>query len=197
MNGDDSERLADYLRIIKLMSDFHYRDAGQWDCLRTLFHHDSSVHVMWFTGSGDAFVDAVSQLSHGEITSKHVIAIPVTKFHGTRATAETNAILVTENATQGFGCTTHIRFLDRLVKGRTGWTIAERRSVYDASFIDRAPNGIDTDDPERFPKEYAALAHVLTRSGIPVHGTYPVRGSDAERAIRTNNDAWLCQAIQT
>lgn len=194
MSDDVPQRLADYLRIIKLMSDFHYRDTGQWDRLRTLFHSDSRVHLMWFTGSGDAFVDAVSDLSATEITSKHIIATPVIEFHGNRATSETNAILVTENTTRGYGCTTHIRFLDRLLVEGSTWTIAERRSVYDASFLDRAPNDIGTDDPNEFPHEYAALAHVLTRSGITVEGTYPVRGSVAEQTIRANNDNWLYEA---
>lgn len=192
MADDDTERLADYVRIIKLMSDFHYRDTGEWDRLRTLFHPESTVHLMWFDGTGHAFVDAVSHLTDTDVTSKHIIATPVIEFGGHRATAETNAILVTENTALGYGCTTHIRFLDRLLKEGSTWTIAERRSVYDASFIDRAPT--DPLELGDFPREYAALAHVLTRSGIPVHGTYPVRGSDAELIIRTNNSNWLNQA---
>lgn len=104
--------------------------------------------------------------------------------------------LVTENPTQGYRCTTHIRYLDRLLHDHAGWRIVERRSVYDASFLDRTPFGFDAAQLASFPHEYAALGHVLTLSGLKIDGIYPVRDSHAEQTTRRQNAEWLCRASE-
>ena len=50
---------------------------------------------------------------------------------------------------------------------------------------------IDTDALRAHPREYAALAYLVERSGFPVTGTFPTRGSDREHEIIQNGTAWL------
>ena len=51
-----------------------------------------------------------------DLKTKHVITSPVVIFNGDKAIAETNAIVVGDNAVLGVGCEGHARFYDRVEK---------------------------------------------------------------------------------
>jgi hypothetical protein len=36
----------------------HWRDAGQWEKMRSAYHRESIVRVAWFQGNGFEFVEA-------------------------------------------------------------------------------------------------------------------------------------------
>jgi SnoaL-like domain len=184
-------RTDDRSMISALMTGFIHRDLGEWDRLRELFHPDATVTIIWFNGLASEFVDASARMGATDLSSKHVIANPRLDFRGDRAVSETNAIAVTENTALGYVCTTHIRFLDRVELREGRWRILGRRSSYDMSYFNVAPTDVDRPSDREHPHEYAALAHLLSRSGFPVKGRYPTRGSQAERAIRADNESWL------
>ncbi|WP_306322818.1 MULTISPECIES: hypothetical protein [unclassified Streptomyces] len=73
------------------------------------------------------------------------------------------------------------------------WRIADRKSVYDfATFTFPAGiRDIDADVVAKYPREYAALAYVLDRSGFPVERTFATQGSELEREIKESAFAWL------
>jgi hypothetical protein len=114
-------------------------------------------------------------------------------FNGDKAIAETNAIIVGDNAALGVGCEGHARFYDRVERRNGVWKIADRRALYDiCTFI--FPAGvveIDKRAVQKFPREYAALAYVLENSGFPVTAVFPTRGSDLEKAIKAEGQTWL------
>jgi hypothetical protein len=195
MTSHDTEhRTDDRSKIAELMTGFIHRDLRAWDPLRELFHPEAMVHIMWFNGRAEDFVDASSRMGTTDVSSKHVIAHPLIAFHGDRAVTETNAITVTENTALGYVCTTHLRFLDRVEARQGKWRLTERRSVYDFSFFDAVPPDFDRDSLQSFPHEYAALAHLLTQSGFPIQGTFPTRGGEGERHIKADNESWLTEA---
>lgn len=191
----DAHRTADRSQITTLMTEFMYRDLGDWDRLRELFHPDAMVHIMWFNGSGHEFVDTLARGGASAVASKHVIGNPLIHFHGARAVTETDAIIVAENTALGYVCTSHIRFLDRVEERDGHWRLVERRSVYDVSFLDVTPKNFDPVSPRQHPHEYAALARLLTLSGLSIEGIYPTRGSEMERKIRAGNASWLKEAL--
>lgn len=195
MSIDDDHRTADRSQIATLITEFMYRDQGEWNNLREIFHPDAMVHIMWFNGSGHQFVDTLARGGASAVSSKHVIASPLIHLRGARAVTETNAIIVAENVALGCVCTSHIRFLDRIEERDGRWRLSERRSVYDISLFDVAPKDLDRASLRHHPHEYAALAELLTLSGLSIEGTYPTRGSEAERKIRADNDSWLKESI--
>jgi hypothetical protein len=44
---------------------------------------------------------------------------------------------------------------------------------------------------QRYPREYAALAYLLEKSGFPVNRVYPTKGSDLEKTLKAQGEAWL------
>ena len=96
------------------MTGWIHRDLGEWDQLRSLFHPDATIDITWFTGKAGDFVDGSMKMGASDFRAKHVITSPAVIFNGDKAIAETNAIVVGDNAVLGVGCEGHARFYDRV-----------------------------------------------------------------------------------
>jgi hypothetical protein len=62
------------------------------------------------------------------------------------------------------------------------------------------PGGIVEIDPAvvaRYPREYAALAYLLEKSGFPVSRVFATKGSDLEKEIKESAMAWLVRRSGT
>jgi hypothetical protein len=44
---------------------------------------------------------------------------------------------------------------------------------------------------KRYPREYAARAYLLEKSGFPVKRVFATQGSDLEKAMKAHGRAWL------
>jgi hypothetical protein len=185
--------LADRLDIADLMTGWIHRDNGEWDQLRELFHPEATIEITWFKGKATDFVNGSMKMGTSAFKTKHLIALPVVTFHGTKAITETNAIVVGFNTALGLGCEAHCRFYDHIEKRDGAWKILERHAIYDmASFT--FPYGIvelDTSAIQKYPIEYAPLAYLLQQSGFPVTSIYPTKGSDLEKTIKAEGKTWL------
>jgi hypothetical protein len=185
--------LEDRLSIADLITGWIHRDLGEWDQLRNLFHPDATIEVSWFSGKASDFVDDSMKMGASVIKTKHVITAPVVTFNGDKALAETNAIVVADNAAIGFGCEVHLRCYDRVEKRNGLWKILERDAIYDmCTFI--FPGGIVEIDKvavQNYPREYGALAYFIERSGLAVDRVYPTKGSDLEQTLKAKGRTWL------
>jgi hypothetical protein len=169
------------------------RDLAQWEALRELFHADGTIQVTWFEGLFSDFVDASMRMGASDLRTKHIITAPVITFHGDRAIAETNAIVVADNVSLGVGAMTHNRFYDQIEKRDGTWKIVNRQAIYDMGSVTfpTGPVGVDYELIRRFPREYAALAYVLEQSGFPVKRLFATKGSDLEESMKAVGVAWL------
>ena len=185
--------LQDRLNIADLMAGWIHRDLGEWDQLRSLFHPDATMEITWFSGKASDFVDGSMRMGASHLKTKHVITSPVVIFNGNKAVAETNAIVLGDNAALGVGCEAHCRFYDRVEKREGTWKILNRHAIYDMGTF-TYPAGIveiEKDAVQKYPREYAALAYLLEKSGFPVDRIYPTKGSDQEKQIKADAQAWL------
>jgi hypothetical protein len=144
-------------------------------------------------GKGYRFRQWFNEDGHIRLQTKHLIALPIVTFQGTKAITETNAIIVGLNTTLGLGCEGHCRFYDHIEKRDGVWKILERHAIYDmASFT--FPHGIvelDASAIQKYPIEYAPFAYLLQQSGFPVTSIYPTKGSDLEKTIKAEGQTWL------
>ncbi|MEW7314976.1 nuclear transport factor 2 family protein [Buttiauxella gaviniae] len=186
-------RLEDRLQITDLMNGWIHRDLSEWDALRSLFHPDGTIEVTWFEGLFSDFVNASARMGASDLRTKHLMGSPIVTFNGNRAIVETNAIIIAENVKLNLGCNNHNRFYD-LVEKRDGiWKLVHRQSVYDMGTFS-FPMGlteIDTSVAEKYPREYAALAYLLEKSGFPVKRVFATRGSELERNMKAEGQTWL------
>ena len=161
--------------------------------MRELFHPGGVIEITWFDGLFSDFVDASAGMAASDLRTKHLIGSPLITFNGHRALVETNAMIVEENVRLALGCTTHNRFYDRVERRGGAWKIVNRQSIYDmASFS--FPTGVlklEQDLIGRYPREYAALAYLLQKSGFPVTRVFATKGSALEREMKASAAAWL------
>ncbi len=185
--------LADRLAIADLMNGWIHRDLCEWDKLRELFHPDGVIEVTWFEGKFTDFIAGSMRMGQSDFQGKHLIGSPVVTFNGHKAIAETNAVILSENIRLGLGSMAHNRFYDLIEKRDNVWKIVKRQSIYDmASFaFPRGPVDIDAAQVQRYPREYAALAYLLEKSGFPVARVFPTKNRDLEKKIKAAGAAWL------
>lgn len=189
------EYLVDRMTIADLINGWIFRDLGQWESLRELFHPEGTIEVTWFEGLFSEFVNASMHMGTSDLRTKHFIAAPMVTFNACRAIVETNAIIVGENVTLGLGCSVHNRFYDWVEQRNGVWKIIKRQSIYDlGSFtFPRGVVDIDAETLERYPREYAPLAYMLEKSGFPVTRKFATKGSQMETDMKTAGLAWLAR----
>lgn len=187
--------LDDRLQITDLLTGWMHRDLGEWDQLRNLFHPDGTIEITWFEGLASDFVDGSMRMGASDVRTKHLIGTPVVTFNteATRAIVETNAMIIGENVKLNLGCIGHNRFYDMAEKCDGVWKLFHRQSIYDmASFT--FPLGVvpvDQSAVEKYPREYAALAYLLEKSGFPVQRVFATRGSILEQQMKADGKRWL------
>jgi hypothetical protein len=185
--------LEDRQSIADLMTGWIHRDLAEWDKLRELFHPDGTVEISWFKGTASDFVDGSMRMGKSDFGTKHDISAPVVTINGNKAIAETNAVVIGENVRLNLGVSAHARFYDRVEKRKGVWRIANRQGIYDFCYFN-FPQGvveIDRELVKKYPREYAALAYLLEKSGFPVKGVFATKGSDLEKTMKANGQAWL------
>ncbi|MEN0105565.1 MAG: nuclear transport factor 2 family protein [Pseudomonas sp.] len=185
--------LEDRQQINDLINGWIHRDLGQWQQLAELFHADGIIEVTWFEGPFTEFIAGSQRMGGSDLRTKHLIGTPVVTFNGDKAIVETNAVIVAENVRLGLGCAVHNRFYDLAEKRGGQWKLVKRQSVYDmGSFT--FPQGlveIERDVVAKYPREYAALAYLLEKSGFPLSRVFATRGSELERKMKADGTAWL------
>jgi len=187
--------LNDRQQITDLLTGWMHRDLGEWDQLRDLFHPDGTIEITWFEGLGSDFVDGSMRMGASDVRTKHMVGTPVVTFNpaATRAIVETNAMIIGEHVKLNLGCVGHNRFYDMAEKRDGVWKLFKRQSIYDmASFT--FPLGvvdIDQQTVAKYPREYAALAYLLEKSGFPVQRVFATRGSELEQQMKADAAQWL------
>lgn len=187
--------LDDRQQITDLLTGWMHRDLGEWDQLRNLFHPDGTIEITWFEGAASDFVDGSMRMGASDVRTKHLIGTPVVTFNSdaTKAIVETNAMIIGENVKLNLGCVGHNRFYDMAEKRDGVWKLFRRHSIYDmASFtFPLGPVDIDRDAVAKYPREYAALAYLLEKTGFPVQRVFATRGSELEQKMKADAKRWL------
>lgn len=188
-------QLEDRQQLNDLMNGWMYRDLGNWEGLRNLFHPDGTIEITWFEGLASDFVDCSMRMGASDLRTKHLIAQPAVTFNasGNKAILETNAMIMGENVKLNLGCECHNRFYDLAEKRDGVWKLFHRQSVYDMGTFTfpLGPVEIDQSVVTKYPREYAALAYLLEKSGFPLSRIFATRGSELEQKMKASAKAWL------
>ena len=186
---------SDRQQLNDLMNGWIHRDLGEWAQLRNLFHPDGTIEITWFEGLASDFDNGSMRMGASDLRTKHLIASPRVTFNvaGNKALLETNAIIIAENVKLNLGCESHNRFYDLAEKRDGDWKLFHRQSIYDMGTF-TFPQGIVEIDPAtvaKYPREYAALAYLLEKSGFPLGREFATRGSKLEADMKAAGQQWL------
>jgi hypothetical protein len=174
-----------------------WRDAGDWDRFRTLWHDDGRMMATWFQGSADEFI-AVSRAGFERgVRILHFLGGSSIDVAGSRAIAQTKMTISQRAEVEGIVCDVVCtgRFYDFLEKRGGRWGMVLRQPIYEKDRIDTvAPGATLALDPAllaRFPEGYRHLAYLQTRIGYEVKRDMPGLTGPEVEALYARGERWL------
>ena len=200
---DESQTAAraareDKLEIAEVVQNWAvWRDAGDWERFRTVWHEDGWMSATWFQGPADSFI-AVSKAGFEKgVNILHFLGGLSIDLRGTRAIAQTKMTISQRGAMDGavvdVVCTG--RFYDFLEKRAGQWKIVRRQPIYEKDRMDAldpaAKLALDPQLLATFPEGYRHLAYLQTRLGFKIKMDMPQLKGPVVQALYARGKVWL------
>jgi hypothetical protein len=191
--------LSDKDEIVELVQNWAlWRDAGDWERFRTVWHDDGWMTATWFQGPAAEFIKVSKAGFDKGVSILHFLGGCSVDVKGGRAVAQTKMTINqrgdVDKVTVDVVCTG--RFYDFLEKRKSKWGIVRRQPIYEKDRMDPLDPSADLKlDPDllgSFPEGYRHLAYLQTRLGFKVkrEGLPQLKGPEIERLYR-HGRAWL------
>jgi len=194
MEGGWEDRLA----IVETVNNWAvWRDAGDWERFRTVWHEDGWMTATWFQGPAEKFIE-VSQAGFDKgVSILHFLGGTSVDVKGERAIAQTKMTISQRAAVDGIPvdvvCTG--RFYDFFARRHGRWGIVRRQPIYEKDRMDPLdPAAKLVLDPEllaRFPEGYRHLAYLQTKIGFTIKLDLPQLKGPVVQALYMHGSAWL------
>ena len=191
-------RLNDKAEIFELVQNWAlWRDAGDWERFRTVWHDDGWMTATWFQGTAAEFIKVSKAGFDKGVSILHFLGGCSVDLAGSRAVAQTKMTISqrgdVDKVTVDVVCTG--RFYDFFEKRNQRWGIVRRQPIYEKDRMDpvdpSAALKLDPDLLGSFPEGYRHLAYLQTRLGFRIKQALPqLKGAEVERLYR-HGRAWL------
>ena len=190
--------LLDRLAIRDLVENWAvWRDAGDWERFRTVWHPDGRMMATWFQGTAGEFIDmSINAFARG-VSILHFLGGTSVDLSGTRAIAQTKMTINQRARVDDVECDVVCtgRFYDFLEKREGKWGIVLRQPIYEKDRLDlvdpAAELKLDRTVLNRFPVGYRHLAYLQSGLGYDVKVDMPgLTGAEVE-ALYSKGQSWL------
>ncbi len=177
-----------------------YRDAGDWERFRTVWHEDGRMMATWCQADVEGFIEASRQGWARGVSILHFLGGSDIEVMGERAIAQTKMTISQRAPVEGVVvdvvCTG--RFYDFIERRRGRWGLVLRQPIYEKDRMDPVdPAAVLSLDPAllaQFPEGYRHLAYLQTRIGYEVKRDMPgLKGAQVE-ALYRRGQSWLSGA---
>ncbi len=192
------EETLDRLAIRQLVENWAvWRDAGDWELFRTVWHDDGVMMATWTQGSANQFIAMCRDgFEQGNIIL-HFLGGHAADLKGNRAIAQTKMTISQRNFVHDVEvdvvCTG--RFYDFLEKRGGKWGMVLRQPIYEKDRMDpvdpAAKLTLDKAVLERFPEGYRHLAYLQAGIGFPIKLDMPGLKGPEVQALYARGKAWL------
>ncbi|HMA32292.1 MAG TPA: nuclear transport factor 2 family protein, partial [Casimicrobiaceae bacterium] len=194
MSNDSGERLA----IRELVENWAvWRDAGDWERFRGVWHDDGRMMATWFQGSADEFIRVTREGWDKGVSILHFLGGSSIDVAGNRAIAQTKMTISQRATVDGVLCDVVCtgRFYDFLEKRAGRWGVVLRQPIYEKDRLDpvdpAAELALDRGLLDAFPEGYRHLAYLQTRIGFKVKPDMPGLKGAPVQALYARGTAWL------
>ena len=189
---------ADRLAIRDVVENWAlWRDAGDWERFRTVWHDDGRMMATWFQGTAEEFIEASRAGWDRGVQILHFLGGTSIDVAGDRAIAQTKMTISQRAEVEGVLCDVVCtgRFYDFLERRGTRWGIVLRQPIYEKDRLDpvdpAASLVLDAALLERYPPGYRHLAYLQTQLGFTVKPDLPGVTGPLVEALYARGDAWL------
>ncbi|MGH8741496.1 MAG: nuclear transport factor 2 family protein [Burkholderiales bacterium] len=174
-----------------------WRDAGDWERFRSVWHDDAWMSATWFQGPAAQFLEASRAGFEKGVSILHFLGGSSIELRGARAIAQTKMTISQRGEVDGVVVDVLCsgRFYDFFEKRAERWAIVRRQPIYEKDRMDPLDPAVrlqlDAGLLARFPEGYRHLAHLQTCLGFAIKADLPqLRGPQVERLYRQGQD-WL------
>ena len=206
MDTETAEKLA----IRELIENWVvWRDAGEWERFRTVWHEDGWMMATWFQGPASEFIRVSREGWERGVSILHFLGGTSTELRielgadaggsggARRAFSQTKMTISQRAKVHDVLCDVVCtgRFCDFLEKRGGRWGIVLRQPIYEKDRIDpvdpAAKLELDATILRRFPEGYRHLAYLQTTIGYKVKPDMPgLKGPEVE-ALYARGRRWL------
>jgi len=190
--------MLDKLAIRELIENWViWRDSGDWERFRTVWHEGGYMSATWFEGSVDEFIKASREGWEKGVNILHFLGGCSIEIEGNRAIAQTKMHISQRATIDGVLCDVLCtgRFYDFFERRGNKWGMVLRRPIYEKDRIDSVDPSktihLDSKLLESFPVGYRHLAYLQARLGYKIAPSRPgTRGPEVE-ALYALGKRWL------
>jgi hypothetical protein len=174
-----------------------WRDAGDWERFRAVWHTDGWMMATWFQGTAEEFIRVSREGWDRGVNILHSLGGTSIDLVGSRAIAQTKMTISQRAPVHDVTCDVVCtgRFYDFFEKRDDLWGIVLRQPIYEKDRLDpvnpSAAPSLETELLESFPVGYRHLAYLQTQLGYNVKPDMPgLKGPQVE-ALYSRGAAWL------
>ncbi len=194
MTNDASDRLA----IRDLVENWAlWRDAGDWERFKTVWHPDGRMMATWFQGPAEDFIRVSREGFEKGVSILHFLGGTTIDLAGVRAIAQTKMTISQRAEVDEVLCDVVCtgRFYDFLEKRQGRWGVVLRQPIYEKDRLDPLDPGarldLDRDLLQAFPEGYRHLAYLQTKIGFKVKPDMPGLKGALVEALYARGVTWL------
>lgn len=193
-----STEREDKLTIRELVENWVvWRDSGDWDRFRTVWHDDGVMQATWTQGTADEFIAISKKGWENGLKVVHFLGGNSIDVAGDRAISQTKMKIEQRanchDVEVDVVCTG--RFYDFFERREGRWGLVLRQPIYEKDRMDpvdpAAHLELDSKILMQFPEGYRHLAYLQTAVGYDVKRDMPgLMGPEVE-ALYARGQAWL------
>ncbi len=193
-----SNDIVDRLEIRDLIQNWAiWRDAGDWDRFRTVWHDDGVMMATWFQGPASEFIRVTQEGWAKGVSILHFLGGTSVDLAGDRAIAQTKMTISQRGDVESVLCDVVCtgRFYDFVEKRKGRWGVVLRQPIYEKDRVDPVDPAarlvIDQSKLAEFPKGYRHLAYIQTQIGYTVKRDMPQLTGPEVEALYARGKGWL------
>ena len=198
MNDIVSNQLQEKQLIREVIENWAlWRDAGDWERFKTVWHKDGVMMATWFQGHYEDFIKVTIEGWNKGVSILHFLGGMSIDLNGHRAISQTKMTISQRGPVDGVLCDVVCtgRFYDFLEKRDGVWGVVLRQPIYEKDRIDTldpsAHLKLDESLLAEFPDGYKHLAYIQTKIGYKVKRDMPMLKGPEVQALYAKGRAWL------
>lgn len=190
--------MQDRLAIAEVVQNWAlWRDAGDWERFRTVWHDDGWMSATWWQGPAERFIEVSRAGFDKGISILHFLGGTAVEVKANRAIAQTKMTINQRAMVDGVLCDVVCtgRFYDFFEKRGGAWKIVRRQPIYEKDRMDVVDPGtslqLDRERLARYPEGYRHLAYLQAGLGFPIKMDMPQLKDEVVQALYAHGKKWL------